>query len=256
MCTSFNRQTHVDNQVWAFFEAFQILWISLKLVNTTGQPDWGWVLALTYVVVVALLIGGSLCLLGLGCCIGLVLNTSDEAVEQKNLLKFMCHAMYNLGWKSFVFFYLLRNFHHMGNENKFTPGSPMEPKGSSLHVISGIMMLCALIDIIILCMVSDTFKRLVSTRLFISHKKEDIHVQNLSNPFNMRIVQVGANYFQRNNGQNQDEENQNTKQSPEIMDCFICCSNPSNTLVRPCNHGGICEAVSYTHLTLPTILLV
>ena len=176
----------------------------------------------------------------------MVVNADDDAVEQKNLLKFMCHTMFNIGWKSYVFFYLLRNFHHMANDNKLVPGGPLEPKSSSLHVIAGVMIICALIDIIILCMVSETFKRMVSTRLFISHKKEDIHVQNLANPFNMRIMQVGANYFQRNNGQNAengDEENPSPKEkkSPEIMDCFICCEKPSNTLVRPCNHGGICE---------------
>jgi hypothetical protein len=242
MCSNFDRQTHVENQVWAFFESFQILWISLKFANAAGHPDWGWVLLLTYIVVVILLIAGMICSLALGCFIGIVLNTDDNAVEQKNLLKFMCHAMYHLAWKSIVFFYLLRNFHHMANDNKMTPGGPIEPKGTSLLVISGIMVLCAFIDIIILCFVSDTLKRLLSTRMFISNKSEDIQVHNLANPMNMHIMQVGANYFQRNRGENGDvEEGAPKKKQPEILDCMICCDKPSNTLVRPCNHGGICE---------------
>ena len=247
MCSSFDRQTHVDNQVWAFFEAFQILWISLKVVNSSGQPDWGWVLLLTYIVVVLLLIGGMICALALGCFVGIVLNTDDNAQEQKNILKYLCHTMYHLAWKSLVFFYLLRNFHHIGNENKFVPGAPLDPKGNSLAAISGVMIICAFIDIIILCAVSDTLKRLLSTRMFISNKSEDIQVQNLANPMNMHIMQVGANYFQRNrqtgNENGTDEENQNNapKKQPEILDCMICCDKPSNTLVRPCNHGGICD---------------
>ena len=41
MCSSFNRQTHVENQVWAFLEAFQILWISIKIASPQSQPDCG-----------------------------------------------------------------------------------------------------------------------------------------------------------------------------------------------------------------------
>ena len=246
MCSSFDRQTHVDNQVWAFFEAFQILWISLKVANSSGQPDWGWVLLLTYIVVVLLLIAGIICALALGCFVGIVLNTDDNAREQKNILKYLCHTMFHLSWKSFVFFYLLRNFHLIANENKFGPGAPLDPKGPSLAVISGVMILCAFIDILILCAVSDTLKRLLSQRMFISNQKEDIQVRNLANPMNMHIMQVGANYFQRNqpsgDGENQEDvENQGKKKMPEILDCMICCDKPSNTLVRPCNHGGICE---------------
>ena len=241
MCSSFDRQTHVENQVWAFIEAFQLLWISLKFANPANQPDWGWVLLITYIIVIILLIAGIICALALGCFVGIIMNTADEAEEQKNLLKFMCHAMYHLAWKSIVFFYLLRNFHHMANDNKFAPGAPLEPKGGSLLGTSGVMIVCAFIDILILCSVSDTLKRLLSTRMFISNQKEDIQVHNLANPMNMHIMQVGANYFQRNRGQNEDEEAGPKKKAPEILDCMICCDKPSNTLVRPCNHGGICE---------------
>ena len=246
MCSSFNRQTHVENQFIAFFEAFQILWISLKLVNVSGHPDWGWVLLSTYIIVVVFLIAGILCSLAIGCFLGILCNTDDNAIERKNLLKFISHAMYHLAWKSYVFFYLLRGFHHILNENKFVVGGPLEAKSPSLMIISGVMILCAFIDIIILCFVSDTLKRFLATRMFISNKNEDIQVHNLTNPMNMHIMQVGANYFQRDRGQNGDEEEGQgqvtpQKKAPEIMECMICCDKPSNTIARPCNHGGICE---------------
>lgn len=242
MCSSFDRQTHADNQVWAFFEAFQILWISLKLANTNGQPDWGWVLLLIYIVVVGLLIVGMIASLALGCLLGVIMNMNDANLEQKNILKFLAHALYHIAWKSMVFFYLLRNFHQMGNENKFGPGMPLEPKGNSLVIICGVMIVFAFIDIIILIRVSDTLKRLLSTKMFISNKQEEIAVQTLSNPMNMHLMQVGANYFQSNRNQPEDQENPvQTKKTPEILDCMICCDRPSNTLIRPCNHGGTCE---------------
>lgn len=241
MCSSFDRQTHVENQVWAFFEAFQILWISMKFANPSGHPDWGWVLILAYVIVIVLLIAGIICSLAMGCVLGVMANIEENAQEQKEILKFLCHTMFHLAWKSLVFFYLLRNFHNIAFENKFVPGGGLEAKGNSLHVISGVMILCAFIDIIILCFVSDTLKRLLSQRMFISNKKEDIQVQNLANPFNMHVMQVGANYFQRNRGQNEAEAEAPAKKEPEILECMICCDRPSNTLVRPCNHGGICE---------------
>ena len=242
MCFSFDRQTFADNQVWAFFEAFQILWISLKLVNSSGHPDWVYVLLLLYIVCGFMLFIGVISAVAYPCLMIAYCNIPNEQAEQKNLLLFLSRTLFFLSWKTIAYFILLRNFHAMANENKVTPGTPITPKDSSLMNISIVLIIFAFLDIFYLCAVSDTMKRIFSTRLFISNKNEEIAVQNLSAPMNMQLMQVGANYFQRRNAnEEQNLTESQAKKAPEIMDCMICCDKPSATLIRPCNHGGICE---------------
>ena len=255
MCSSFDRQTHVDNQVWAFFESFQILWISLKLSNSSGHPDWGYVLILLFIVVIGLLIVGIISGLILGCMLGVLLNMDNENEEQRSIFKFLIHTLYHIAWKSVVFFILLRNFYRMAGENKVAPGLVLDTKGNTLLIAAIIMIVFGFIDILILCAVSDTLKRILSTKMFINNKNDEISVQTLANPMNMHLMQVGANYFQTNRNTNNAEGGQEgeggteqPKKAPEILDCMICCDKPSNTLIRPCNHGGICEECMIRYL--------
>jgi hypothetical protein len=72
-------------------------------------------------------------------------------------------------------------------------------------------------------------------------------------PFDMKIMQAGTNYFKklistRKIPKTFDIAKSFTDENTEMSDCIICCTNKSNTLIRPCNHGGFCEECIITYL--------
>lgn len=250
MCIPFGRQTHTNNHFWAFFEALQILIISLKLSRPNQLADWGWVLIIIYVVVILYLIVSCLAIMGIGCFLVVLCNIPEENIDARGVIGFLLYALYNAAWKGFVFFYLLRNFHNMNNANKFGPGSGLEPKDGSLLAISIVMIVFSIIDIILLCLVSDTLKRSLSNKMLLSNKGEDVQVYNLSNPMNLNILKQGTHYFQmgkKKEGEDEDKEKEE-KKAPEVIDCMICCDEPSNTLIKPCNHSGTCKKCMIKYL--------
>jgi hypothetical protein len=245
----FDRQTHVNNQVWCFFEALQILWISLKLMNSSGQPDWIYVLLLLYIVVGLLFFFSIISCILFPCIIFAYFTSTEEQAEQKPLVLFASKIIFTISWKGITYFTLLRNFHAIANENKVAPGMPISPNGYSLLCISVVMVIFAFIDLVYFMVVSDTFKKFISSMMLISNRNQDITSQNLSGSMNMQLMQVGANYFQRRNTQTDGAgEEEQVKKAPEILDCMICCDKPSGTLIRPCNHGGICEECMIRYL--------
>ena len=250
MCISFGRQTHTNNHFWAFFEALQILLICLKLSRPASLADWGWVLLIIYVVVILYLIIACLAILGIACFLVVLCNLPEENREARGVIGYLLYALYNAAWKGFVFFYLLRNFHSLNNHNKFAPGAGLEPKDGSLMAISIVMIVFSIIDIILVCLVQDTLKRSLSNKMLISNKGGDVQVFNLTNPTQLNIFKTGTNYFQigkKKEGEDADEE-QTEKKVVEVMDCLICCDRKSNTLIKPCNHGGTCKECMVKYL--------
>jgi hypothetical protein len=249
------RQAYTNNQIWGFFEALQIMWISLKLENPSGQPDWIYVLLLLYIVVGFLLFLSVISCISFPCVLVAYFKSTEEQAEQKPVVLLASKVIFTTSWKGISYFTLLRNFHAMVKENKVAPGMPISPSGDSLYYINIVMTIFSFIDIFYSMIVSNTFKKFISSMMLISNKTQDITAQNLSGSVNMQLMQVGANYFQKRNTQAKgagagkgEGEGEQVKKAPEILDCMICCDKPSATVIRPCNHGGICEECMIRYL--------
>lgn len=246
-------RTYVDGQFGDFMEAVQFFLIALKVTGFIGF-SWEWVLIFYSIFTYLITFIGFMGMFFMPIMLGMSTFHPPNSDERKTLL-FSSWIFYHISWKGIWFYYLFQNFLLFVNKNGLKPGSQLFETDPTLLPLLGIIFVGGIINFFWFYQQKHLLNRIIALKLMIIITTKGVRREIIEVPFDMKIVKAGTNYFKKlistrkipktfeipdNVPKGEAEE--------EISECMICCTNTSNVLIRPCNHGGICERCIITYL--------
>jgi hypothetical protein len=156
-------------------------------------------------------------------------------------------------WRGLTFYYLFQNLKIFVESDTLQPNKHFFVTDRTIKPILAFHFIGGLINALWFCSFEELFKRIISLKLLIIAKTKGVKRETIEIPFDMKIMQAGTNYFKKLISTRKIPDANEISQSflnndEEIQECMICCTNKSNVLIRPCNHGGICERCVITYL--------
>lgn len=135
--------------------------------------------------------------------------------------------------------------------NKFIYEPISGPSSNSTWLLAILVFVLYLLEVFFFTRTKNMFKFLIAQECLISQPNKTIEVTKFSQPLDLQLIRMGSNYFKRKMHQSRTFNPDNSEsQAPthQMAECLICCENDSNVLIRPCNHGGLCERCAQTML--------
>jgi hypothetical protein len=245
MCAGEAMQTpYLPGSIFAFLESLQILYIALKLSNPPAHSDWTWVLLFFYVVTILFLIVAFILMIVLIIFLFMIVFQSEIIRDIPNLIILVsCGIIFYVVWNGISMYYLVSGFQLLADANQIGPKPPTGEMNPRLYHIGWFMLVCAAITLILILFVYCYLKDAL-LNYFNKSKPKEISLQSFAQSLNINIKKVSNNYFKRNTG---DEENPGSKMQQSAgpnntETCMICVDKPSDVLLHPCGHSGVCEA--------------
>jgi hypothetical protein len=244
-------RTSVDNQFGDFMESIQFLLIALKLVGFMNS-SWEWTLFIyatfVYISVFTGIVGCILLPIFLG-----MSTFYDSDSNNRKVLLFTAWAFYHFLWKGLSFYYLYRNFLILLNMNGFRPRTKIWVTDLTLIPICYFFFFGGLINFFWFYQHKNFLSRVIALKLMVVSRNKGVKREIVEIPFDMKIMKAGTNYFKqlistRSIPEKFDIPDSTPNNEESAQECMICCSNESNVLIRPCNHGGVCEDCMITYL--------
>ena len=244
-------RTYVDGHIGDFMEAIQFLLIALKLLGFI-QCSWGWTLLIYSIFVTFMVFLGVIGAFFLPIMLGMSTFHSANSSDRKTLL-FASWIFFHLSWKAITFYYLYQNFLIFLNRNGLYPRTTVFVTNYTLIPICYFFFFGGLINYFWFHQQRELFSRIIALKLMVISRNKGVKREIIEIPFDMKIMKAGTNYFKklistRKLPETFDITKSVTDENGQLSECMICCTNKSNTLIRPCNHGGICESCIITYL--------
>lgn len=242
-------RTYVDGQFADFMESIQFLIISLKIIGIIN-PSWEWGLCIYDLFVTFLTYLGIPCAFFFPIMIGISFIHPPQSNDRKTL-QFSSWVFFHIFWKGICYYYLYENLIIFLNANGLSAGTTIFITDQTLIPITIFYLVGGIINLVWFLQQRELFCRIISIKLMILNKSKGVKREIIEVPFNMKIVQAGTNYFKNlisTKNIPKTFELPTDKKVEMDTDCMICCSNESNILIRPCNHGGVCERCIITYL--------
>lgn len=223
----------------AFLESLAILYVALKLSNPTAHSDWTWVLLYFYLLAILLLLVAYVFIAAVLVLAGILVFKPDilRGIDRLVIL-FIFGFLFYIIWNGFVFYYLLSGIHMILLENQIGPGITATELPTRVTVIAYVMLICATITLIILVLFLVYLKETLS-RMFNQGKATEISLQSFAKGLNLGVIQQSGSYFKKK--EEKDVEQTEVEDIPEVGACIICCDKPSEVMIHPCGHSGICK---------------
>lgn len=222
-----------------FVESLEILYIAIKLGESSSHSDWTWVLLYFYIVCFVFLILSFMMLLALIITIGMLIFSPEIFREADSMaIMIILGGLFYIVWNGFMYYYILSGFHIMLAEGHIGPNKTFTALTPRLASVAYFMLICATITLIILLLFFFYLKDML-IQAAQQGKPSEISLQKFTKGINLGVIQQSSNYFKKK--ENDDEEQPEGGKNPEITTCIICCDKESDVLIRPCRHSGICK---------------
>jgi hypothetical protein len=244
-------RTYTDGQFGDFMEGIQFFLIALKYFHLINI-SWGWTLII-YSLFIQFVVGiGIFCSFLIPIMLGIARCFAPDSNDRK-VFMFTSWIFFHISWKGLSFYYLFHNFKIFLYQNGLRPGTQMFSPDPTMIPMMFFFFFGGIINFFWFYQQEELFNRLIAVKLMVISKNKGIKREIIEVPFDMKIVQAGTNYFKklistRKIPKTFDLPDSLPNKDNEIPECMICCSNESNILIRPCNHGGICESCIITYL--------
>lgn len=244
-------RTYVDGQFGDLMESVQYLFIALKITGFITF-SWEWVLIFYVIFTYLVTFTGFVGMFFLPIMLGMSTFHPPDSDDRKTLL-FSSWIFYHISWKGIWFYYLYHNFLIFAKKNELQPGMSFFVTDPTLLPLFIIVCAGGFINMYWFLQQKPLLSRIIALKLMIIITTKGVRREIIEVPFDMKIVQAGTNYFKklisdRKIPQTFEIPDSVPKGEEEISECMICCTNQSNVLIRPCNHGGICESCIITYL--------
>lgn len=249
-------RTYIDSAFVDFLEAIQLIFIAMKYFDMWAV-SWENTLAFYECFIYFIAFIGCMSAFFLPLMYG-ISSLHPEGSDQRKTFRFVCWIFFHVVFKSISMYYLFFNFLNYANENGLNPDSIIEHDDITLKLALYFMAFTSIINLYLMSCQESLLKKMISIKLLIIGKGKGVKREFVKVPFDMKIIQAGTNYFKNlvstkilpktiDIGEISQED------TSETEECMICCSNPSTTLVRPCNHSGFCETCIIQYLGTNTV---
>ena len=166
---------------------------------------------------------------------------------------FFVWILFHISWKGLCFFYLFDNVLLFLKTNDLNINTKIKIMDPTLLPITILFLLGGIINYFWFQKQRDIFTRIIAIKMMVNNKTLFIKRDIIRIPFDLKIIKAGSNYFKKlisnkKLPKTSDFTDEVIGLKKDESDCIICYSNPSNVLIRPCNHGGLCENCTITYL--------
>lgn len=231
LCIPERRQNITNNRYWAIFEAIQILLISLYIKGHFVTVSIHWITAILMLNAIFHLVASILSFFAFGGLYFFFNNIPHKNERTRDKAKIFVHSIFRRMWKGIVFFELTIIFKHLLTKHKFHPGAKMHYPHFRLKAVCIVMFFFATIDLIITLILQSIWKKYLSLKLL---NIEDPNERLTSKILAKKGFDLSVFNFDKKN----EEVIQNSLPN---LKCFDCYQKKSETIVRPCGHGGLCK---------------
>ena len=108
--------------------------------------------------------------------------------------------------------------------------------------MSVMLFLLFVLEVFFFAECKNMFKFLIAQECLVTELNKTIEITKFSQPLDLQLIRMGTNFFKRNLEASRTQKAEIGKSLITGMaECLICCDRPSNVLIRPCNHGGLCD---------------
>ena len=239
-------RTYIDGQIGDIMESIQFFLIALKYMKYI-QLSWGSVITIySYFVYFVAVFGVLSCFL-----LPIMLGMSTfhpRGSNDRMVLLFTSWIFFHISWKGLTFYYLFQNFKIFLLSKGLQPGNYLYSPDPSFFPMCYLFLIGGLINFMWFYQQKGLFCRLIAIRLMVITKSTGVKREIIKVPFDMKIMRAGTNYFKKLISTRKIPETFEIPDNGSITECMICCGKESNVLIRPCNHGGICESCIITYL--------
>ena len=242
-------RTYVDGQFADLMEAVQFLFIGLKLM---GLINFSWeTITLIYAVFIYFIVYfGVICAFLFPIMLGMSFFHPAGSNDRKTLL-LSSWVFFHVVWKGICLFYLFQNLLIFLNSDGLTLGEEIWEPDMTLVPFCILLFAGGIVNMIWFYDQKEIFARIISLKMMIVGKNKGVKRVIAEVPFDLKIMKAGSNYFKELISTRKVPNTfsvTETKEENGFTDCMICCTNEPNILIRPCNHGGICEDCIITYL--------
>lgn len=239
----------VSGGFFALLEAIQLLVIATKLGVDGASVNWTWVLIAYYVVaLVFLVIAAFLFLVLLAFTLMWAFSDAFRQIPPFVLLA-GATVLFTAVWFLFVFYLIVSGFELLAATNHLGYGTPKGPPSTRMLVAGYILAICGFITTVAILATYAKLKEAMLESMTRGRAKE-ITLKSFAENFNLNITQVSENFFRPAQppagGAGPDLEAGGTPaqaRTPLGEDdglCIICQDKKSDTMCKPCGHGGFC----------------
>lgn len=244
-------RTYVDGQFGDLMEGVQIFFIALKMLGFISF-SWTWVLVFYTIFTYLFMLAGMMTTVFLPLMLGMSTFHPPDS-EQRKTIRFSCWIFFHMSWKGLWFYYLFQNFFIFVSKDGLAPGTLLWETDPTLLPLCVAFCVGGVINFLWFHQQKHFLSRIIALKLMIIITSKGVRREIIDVPFDMKIVKAGTNYFKKLlSTRKLPETIELPEMAPpndlEVSECMICCSRPSEVLIRPCNHGGICERCIITYL--------
>lgn len=236
-----NSAQYLPGVIFSFFESFQLLIIAYKISQNGADVNWTWVLLFYYLVAIGFLIISSIIFLVFVFFMILVIF-SDALREIPSVITWVLGTiMFYIIWVGLVYYLLLSGFEVLLVGNHLGFGTAKGVPDTRIYTTGWIMMVCALLTLFLLIFFFSATKTAILAALSKNRSKE-ITLKSFAQNMNLDITKVSENYFKPKdkNAENKDASDKPILGADEGL-CLTCMSSPSDIMIMPCGHGGMCQ---------------
>lgn len=247
----------VSGGFFAVLEAIQLLIIATKLGTDGGSVNWTWVLIMYYVIALIFLVIGAFLFLILA--VFLLVWAFSDALRQVPpfILLAGSTVLFTLVWSSVVFYLVVSGFELLAATNHLGYGTPRGPPNHRMLVAGYLLAICGFLTTLGALVTYSKLKAAMLEAMTKGRAKE-ITLKSFAENFNLNITQVSENFFrpaqqpagagagQGAGGAGADLEaggapaQARAPLGDEEGLCIICQDKRSDTMCKPCGHGGFC----------------
>ena len=237
-----NSAQYLPGVIFSFFESFQLLIIAYKISQNGADVNWTWFLLFYYFFAIIFLIISSISFL-LFVFFMIIVIFSDALRELPSVNTWVIGTiLFYFIWVGLVYYLLLSGFDVLlvGNQLGFETAKGVPD--TRIYVTGWIMMVCALLTLFLLIFVFKAVKTAFLANLSKNRSKE-ITLKTFAKNMILDITKVSGNYFKPKdkNDENKDASVKPILEADEGL-CITCMSSPSDIMIMPCGHGGMCQA--------------
>ena len=242
-------RTYVDGQFADLMESVQFFFIALKFIRIINF-SWENVTIIYSIYIYFILYFGILCAFMFPIMIGMSFFHPAGSNDRKTL-QLSSWVFFHIVWKGICLYYLYENLLIFLNSDGLVLGEELWETDLTLVPFCIALFVGGVVNIIWFYDQKDLFTRIISIKMMIVGKNKGVKRVIAEVPFDLKIMKAGSNYFKDLISTRKIPDTfslTNNNEENGFVECMICCTNDPNILIRPCNHGGICEDCIITYL--------
>lgn len=139
-----------------------------------------------------------------------------------------------------LYFQLLQNGAFAPHGHLYAPFNVASQ--NPVWLMSVMLFLLFIFELFFFAQCKDMFKLLIAQECLVTEHNKTIEITKFSQPLDLQLIRMGTNFFKRSLEASRTQKTEIGKSLIAGMaECIICCDRLSNVLIRPCNHGGMCD---------------